>query len=1251
MTTYRDGNKSAIKGKQAQPRIVQQHNPPTLRVCFIGEADNNLAQPIKILSDLNCVIKRYGTKNEGLNALLTTDFDVAVTRLRDQQGITEAFEFIRLLRHCGHPEKSKLPVGILAESRHIAVASKSVAANAGNSGFLVALDQDLKAHLEQTVRALKNVGASSLEKASRFRHPPDVASAKNSLDLPFQRTPLQPVTQPLIAALKEGARDSLVAGKRLDMDQKKPLNTAAQQACSVQPNAKKGLFERLSEMVLARLAKRSATAGRPKSLPASARPRSQPDIDRESYDNVVIDMKRKSQLDDQKTVPFSAIPRQLTPRANDPVKVVGTKAQPSATRQNAPAPQPALQPRRTIDALPAAQSPAPPPIKDRVVGPSARLSEAEKNKAYERVRKLVSTAKQAPESVEGSPAKGKKLSICFLEDSHSSSQAIGEALAEYGHTVEHFSSAEEALDALLERHYDVVLASQIVALGSMDCGRLIRTIRRVKQPSKGQIPIVVLTTNSDHNNIQDCLHAGASDVIVKPITAAALSERIAKVADAPKRPQSARRLQICFLEDSCTSSQAIREMLGEKNHLVDHFSSAEEALDAILEKHYDILLTSQIVALGGMDCVGLIQALRQSPQASKRSLPIVALTANPNQRDHFGLFNAGAQDVVVKPVNGEALNERLQEAVNATPQPAEIPNQLRICFLEDSGASSQEIGEMLSDGGHQVDHFSSAEEALDAVLGKDYDVLLASQISTLRGLDTEGLVKTIRELDHPSKAHLPVVILTANSVSSNMEMLYDVGANEVAIKPLQEDLNELIAHTVQRDAGRARPNLKAASEPQAPPLRPAQPRPAAVPPARAGSPKPAPQHQPSPKANPELRPPSGVAKQVPKPPTMSLESFEMPMDDARLRAPAPPRRRIGTLLKVLAAMLVLAAIGFGIWKYYPIGRAIPVQMVVVEQGSLYKAINTPGRVVSKKRVEVTSSMSGQIVHVSAKEGDMVKKGQVLARLDSRAGDIQLEQANAKLDSAKKEVALAERTADRLARALQMGAVSRQMAEDAEATVHAAQARQRVASEELRAAKLSLERLDIVAPFDGVVTSAYAVDGLYAEPSGPLFTVVDMTEREVEVRIDSADTASISEGQTVMVSSDAFPDTKWSEKILRVAPAANRDNATANTVSVYISLGADAPSNLRFAQQIDVEIPTAFRERAIKLPFNAVTTRDGRTMVAVVDQGRAEYRPVTTGIEDLTHVEITGGDLKLGQKVILLNQDIDEGQQVEPVVRK
>jgi RND family efflux transporter MFP subunit len=881
------------------------------------------------------------------------------------------------------------------------------------------------------------------------------------------------------------------------------------------------------------------------------------------------------------------------------------------------------------------------------------------------------------------PDPNRPLRVCFLEDSCTSSHAIREMLGEKGHEVDHFSSPEEALDAFMEKDYDVMLASQIVALGGMDCEGLVKTIRSANDPDKRNAPVVTLTANPDPANIENFFMAGASDVIVKPIEGSELNAKISQaVADTAVVPMPAPRampkhLRVCFLEDSCTSSHAIREMLGESGHEVDHFSSPEEALDALMEKDYDLLLASQIVSLGGLDCEGLIRAVRGSHNRAKQTIPVVVLTAEPSMQNQNNFMNAGANRVLVKPVEGN-LSEQLLGIVSeangapaplpSTFAPAPIPDHLSVCFLEDSCTSSHAIREMLGEHGHEVDHFSAPEEALDALMEKDYDLLLASQIVALGGMDTEGLVKTVRGARQPAKRQMPIVTLTANPDQDNVQGFYQAGSNRVIVKPVDGDLNAQVTDVVA-EVRSGRPQLRvvpgqtrARTTQQRQPAR--QPRPA-PPPAKTKPPAAnnlqaeiarLNKTNPIPEDNVQLRSPA------PKQPASLLDSLsegaQNRMDGTPKAAPrqpgvagalpAPglkPKSHDRTLIYAIAVVAIVAIV-FSTAHHF--GEHKPVEMLTVNQGTVYQAINAPGRVVSKKKVDLTTGVPGQIVTVNVKEGDKVKKGEILAQLDDRDARIQVQRAEAQLESARKDVALTERTLDRLVRALQMGAVSRQMAEDAEAAVHASRAKQRVAAEEVRAAQLSAERLNVVAPFDGVVTTSFAVEGLWAEPPGPLFTLVNMSEREVEVKIDSADSADISIGQTVTLSSDAFPEHEWTEQILRVAPATGRDGNSAanNTISVYISLGPDAPP-IRFGQQVDAQIRTASSDNALKVPFEAVTTRNGRSVVAVVEDERVHFQPVVTGIESFTHVEIVGG-LEPGQQIILLNTELEEGDKVEPI---
>jgi len=168
-------------------------------------------------------------------------------------------------------------------------------------------------------------------------------------------------------------------------------------------------------------------------------------------------------------------------------------------------------------------------------------------------------------------------------------------------------------------------------------------------------------------------------------------------------------------------------------------------------------------------------------------------------------------------------------------------------------------------------------------------------------------------------------------------------------------------------------------------------------------------------------------------------------------------------------------------------------------------------------------------------------------------------------------------------------------------------------------------------------------GQWVVPSETLFTLIDEKQREVEVQVDAADSGGIAVGQTVTLSSDAFPNLEWNESVTRLAAATN-NVGNANTVSVYISLGNNAPA-LRFGQQVDADIRTAWNPNALKLPFGAITNRGGKSYVATIKDGKVQFVEVVTGIEDFSHVEVLQG-INVGQPVILANGlDLQPNQKV------
>ncbi len=350
--------------------------------------------------------------------------------------------------------------------------------------------------------------------------------------------------------------------------------------------------------------------------------------------------------------------------------------------------------------------------------------------------------------------------------------------------------------------------------------------------------------------------------------------------------------------------------------------------------------------------------------------------------------------------------------------------------------------------------------------------------------------------------------------------------------------------------------------------------------------------------------------------------------------------------KALIGVPILLVIAVAVWNFSWNNKALPAKLVSVEQGPISAWLSATGKIVSRREVILSASATGQLVSVAVKEGDKVAQGQVLAVLDDRETRTLISKAETNLQRAEQEAQQAARTLERQRRLWEAGGDSRQAMEDAEAQWQAATTRQTVANDELRLARINLDKMRITAPFAGLVTAKSAQIGQWVGPGGALFTLADPNQREIEAKVDASESGEIALEQEAVITSDAFPGRQWTEKIVRLASAINREN-TADTFNIRLSLGSDAPP-LRLGSQVDVKIRTAFKSNALKLPSAALINNNGKTAVAVIQNGRIHFIPVITGIEDLTHTEIVQG-LQAGRQVILADvKTLREGDRVSPL---
>lgn len=673
-------------------------------------------------------------------------------------------------------------------------------------------------------------------------------------------------------------------------------------------------------------------------------------------------------------------------------------------------------------------------------------------------------------------------------------------------------------------------------------------------------------------------------------------------SDAENAPAIAR---LCYVDDSRTSAYVVKRLLKPFGYQVDHFASAEPAFVALIQEDYDLLLTDLKVSSTGMDGDDLIRTLRQSGHPKITKMPIIVITGATDAEALVKVYDAGANQVMKKPVDADELDEHIQRLLadhkQAEPKVSEAKSPRNKMDRRSSDSTVVPLhpeqhplhdSESTAKPG-QADHTPKRESDIPLLDSTDPTVGATEQVtpttdnpavtesspgpgdsSILKAMEKEFAAKSTTTIpEQPVHADETPAAVEEEVVIIEPEMREErIARNQAQDKNILHEIEQYPLITNQR--------------------------------------------------------------------TGLLGSFNV-LNMAHSLVELVGVRSL--LKRVLGIGVALAVLLTGWNIYFNQGR--PVKTVLVESGEIFQSITVPGRVVSKQRVNVSPARAGRLVKILVKEGDKVKKGQVLAKLDDREMMSRLNRAKAGLKGARDDIALAERTLSRLRKAHAKGAVARRFVEDAEVDLRTARTKAGIAVEEVRSATLEFENQKIKAAFDGTVTARYAEIGQWVGPTETLFTLVDETQREIEVRVDSADSVAIDVGQVVVVTSDAFPGLEWQESVVRLGVEAGSKRNT-NSVKVYISLGNDAPV-FRYGQQVDADIRTAWNPNTLKVPFEALISRDGQTMVAVLEHGRVRMKTVETGIEDFAMAEIKQG-LNAGDMVILSKGMIlQDGDRVHP----
>jgi HlyD family secretion protein len=358
------------------------------------------------------------------------------------------------------------------------------------------------------------------------------------------------------------------------------------------------------------------------------------------------------------------------------------------------------------------------------------------------------------------------------------------------------------------------------------------------------------------------------------------------------------------------------------------------------------------------------------------------------------------------------------------------------------------------------------------------------------------------------------------------------------------------------------------------------------------------------------------------------------------------------LRRLLVIIALAVAIAIAAWRAT---RAEPLPVVVgqVDRGRVERSVaNTrAGTVNACRRAKLAPPSGGQIAALPVREGDRVLAGQVLLELwsedtaaqarvaqeQARSATLRAEETCVRADTAEREAARARKLHrdgllpdEQLDRAVSNATTLRAACNAARADVQQSNAR-------VAAARATLTRTVLRAPFAGIVAKITGEVGEFTTPSPPgiptppAVDLIDDTCLYVTAPIDEVDVARVRVGQPAYVTIDAIAGRRFPGRVRRVAPYVVDVEKQARTVDVEVEFSnAEDVKTLLVGYSADAEIILEAHENVVRVPTQALL--EGNRLL-VLEDGRLRERRVRTGLSNWQLTEVLGG-LREGETVVL-----------------
>jgi len=376
--------------------------------------------------------------------------------------------------------------------------------------------------------------------------------------------------------------------------------------------------------------------------------------------------------------------------------------------------------------------------------------------------------------------------------------------------------------------------------------------------------------------------------------------------------------------------------------------------------------------------------------------------------------------------------------------------------------------------------------------------------------------------------------------------------------------------------------------------------------------------------------------------------------------------------KPLIVLAVLVALGAIVIANLQSRREKTVKVTVdkVKKQDLTSIISASGEIKPKKNINISAQVPGRIIKIGIVEGQEVKAGDFLLKLDSTQYEANADRdqnfiraANADLIQSEARLKRDKNSFDRQQQLFDDNLISKDQLEAAKAQYDVSVAQANAIEFQIKQAEASLKStMDSLAkttynsPIDGVITSLQVEEGEVAiigtmnNPGTVMLTIADLSVMEVEVEVDETDVVGVTLGQQAKVRVDAMPDTVFEGKVTEIGSSALQKTtgslSTQESKDFKVVVTLDNPARkLKPGLSASADIIVAEKTQVLAVPISSLVLREKEGIakdapaaareeegVYAVDAGRVKFAPVAKGITGGMMIEITSG-LKEGQEIV------------------